>query len=265
MWMVTYGDLMSLLLCFFVLLLSFSTISEKKVSQAIQSLQGALGVLPKNRSVMEVRPIPRMYKRAPRSKEKLLKQAKDIAKQMAKMDKDMQRAAREIMKELQIMDRAEDVKTEFNNEGGLNISLPSKVLFDTAQADLKAEAFPVLEEVGKVLADIPEAIIEVIGHTDSRPLTRGGKFEDNDHLSYARAKSVSLFLSERSGIAREKIEIVACGPWQPKETNDTEEGMQANRRVDIKVRGMFSQEVSEGVYGSFKLLEKALAEYEQGQ
>ena len=59
-WMVTYGDMMSLLLCFFVLLLSFSSVSEKKYSQAVQSLKGALGVLPRNLSVIQPLPIEQL-------------------------------------------------------------------------------------------------------------------------------------------------------------------------------------------------------------
>lgn len=223
-WMVTYGDMMSLLLCFFVLLLSFSSISERKYSRAIQSLKGALGVLPRNTSVIEPLPVQQLHPRRPRA---------------------IERAARMIRERLLINNKAKDVKVEFDEEGGLKINLPSEILFDTAQAELKSAALSVLDDIAVVLKDLPNAEIEICGHTDSRPLTGGGRFEDNYHLSYARAKSVTDFLHENSGIPMKVFEIVACGPSQPIATNETEEGMQANRRVEIYVRGEFSEETTE--------------------
>ena len=222
-WMVTYGDMMSLLLCFFVLLLSFSSVSEKKYSQAVQSLKGALGVLPRNLSVIQPLPIEQLPLNRLRT---------------------IERIGRMIQERLLINNKAEDVKVEFDEEGGLKINLPSRILFDTAKADLKPDAFPVLEDIGMVLGDLPNAHIEIRGHTDIRPLTPGGKFEDNYHLSYGRAKSVTDFLHERAGIPLGAFEVIACGPSQPIATNETEEGMQANRRVEIKVRGDFSDETT---------------------
>ncbi|MEA3365616.1 MAG: flagellar motor protein MotB, partial [Candidatus Hydrogenedentes bacterium] len=114
-WMVTYGDMMSLLLCFFVLLLSFSSISEKKYNKAIQSLKGALGVLPKNMSVIQPMPVEQLQSRRTRA---------------------IERAARMIRERLLINNKAKDVKVEFDEEGGLKINLPSQILFDTAKAKL---------------------------------------------------------------------------------------------------------------------------------
>ncbi|HOF40375.1 MAG TPA: flagellar motor protein MotB [Candidatus Hydrogenedentes bacterium] len=222
-WMVTYGDMMSLLLCFFVLLLSFSSVSEKKYSQAIHSLKGALGVLPRNLSVIQPLPVEQM---AP------------------KRQRTIERIGRMIQERLLINNKAEDIKIEFDEEGGLKINLPSRILFDTARAELKPDAFPVLEDIGMVLKDLPGASIEIRGHTDIRPLTPGGKFEDNYHLSYGRAKSVMDFLHERAQIPLGVFEVIACGPSQPIATNETEEGMQANRRVEINVRGDFSEETT---------------------
>lgn len=223
-WMVTYGDMMSLLLCFFVLLLSFSSISEKKYSKAIHSLKGALGVLPKNTSVIQPLLVEQVQPRRYRTIESV---------------------ARKIRERMLVNNKANDVDVELDEEGGLKINLPSRILFDTAKADLKSEALPVLEDIGAVLKDLPNASIEIKGHTDSRPLTPGGKFEDNYHLSYGRAKSVTDFLHERSQIPLSMFEVVACGPSQPIATNETEEGMQANRRVEIYVRGEFSDETTE--------------------
>jgi chemotaxis protein MotB len=235
-WMVTYGDMMSLLLCFFVLLLSFSSISEKKYSKAIQSLKGALGVLPRNPSVIQPLPIEQLQPRRPRS---------------------IERIARMIRERMLINNKAKDVKVELDEEGGLKINLPSRILFDTAKADLKPDALPVLEDIGSVLKDLPNANIEIRGHTDSRPLTGGGEFKDNYHLSYGRAKSVMDFLHESSEIPLKTFEIVALGPSQPKATNETDAGMQANRRVEIHVRGDFSEETTEDLRRAIDELDNA--------
>jgi len=234
--MVTYGDMMSLLLCFFVLLLSFSTISEKKYSKAIQSLKGALGVLPRHTSVIQPLPVEQLQPRRPRS---------------------IERVARLIRERMLINNRAKDVEVEFDEEGGLKINLPSRILFETARADLMPDAFPVLEDIGAVLKDLPGARIEVCGHTDIRPLISGGRFEDNYHLSYARAKSVMDFIHERSGIPLAAFQVVACGPSQPIATNETEEGMQKNRRVELYVRGDFSDEATEDLRRAIDDLERA--------
>jgi len=234
-WMVTYGDMMSLLLCFFVLLLSFSSISEKKYNKAIQSLKGALGVLPKNTSVIQPLPVEQVQSRRARA---------------------VERAARIIRERLLINNKAKDVKVELDEEGGLKINLPSQILFDTAKAKLKTEALSVLEDIGAVLKNLPNAQIEICGHTDSRPLIRGGEFEDNYHLSYGRAKSVTDFLHEHSQIPMAGFEIIACGPSKPIATNETEEGMQANRRVEIYVRGEFSEETTDGLRQAIDALEK---------
>ncbi|MFO7975976.1 MAG: flagellar motor protein MotB [Candidatus Hydrogenedentota bacterium] len=241
-WMVTYGDMMSLLLCFFVLLLSFSSISEKKYNKAIHSLKGALGVLPKNISVIQPLPVEQLRTRRSRA---------------------MERAARMLVERLLINNKAKDVKVEFDEEGGLKINLPSQILFDTAEAKLKAPALSVLEDIGVVLKDLPNARIEIRGHTDSRPLTGGGRFEDNYHLSYGRAKSVTDFLHERSAIPLGSFEVIACGPSQPIATNETEEGMQANRRVEIHVRGEFSEETTDELRQAIDALENGNEENPQ--
>jgi chemotaxis protein MotB len=161
--------------------------------------------------------------------------------------------ARELRRRLQVAGREQDVRVEYDEEGGLKINLPSRILFDTARAELKSEAEPVLNDVAEILAEIPEALIEVRGHTDSRPLINTRLYRDNHDLSYARAKSVGTYLNRLGGLPLEQFEIVALGPSQPIATNDTEAGMQENRRVELHIRGEFEadklQEMREQIKG----------------
>ncbi len=220
--MVTFGDLMSLLLTFFVLLLSFSVMEESKVSQAIMSIQGALGVLDKNSSVFEFKQVSN--NRA--------SQRSEAVKQLA----------RRLRRRMQVLGKESDVNIEFNQKGGLKISLPSEMLFDSAQADLKADSAPVLQDIAAILSEVPDKFVEVRGHTDNRPLRSSDRFRDNHDLSYERARNVMTFLTRSAGMSADEFEVIALADTQPVATNDTEEGRNRNRRVEIQIRGDFSDE-----------------------
>ena len=214
-WVVTYGDMMSLLLTFFVLLLSFSTVSDNDFNQAMMSLQGAFGVLDKYDGL--INPVPRPPKKTPEQ---------------------VERIARQISRKMMVKGKEEDVEIELDGQGGLKIILPNQVLFSSGSADLKPAAFDIMEAVGGVLEGLETGYIDILGHTDSIPLSGSGRFEDNWHLSYARARSVMVRLGATSNLPDGRFEIVACGPSQPLDTNETEQGRQANRRVEIHVRGV---------------------------
>ncbi len=233
-WMVTFGDLMSLLLTFFVLLLSFSVMEESKVSQAITSIQGALGVMSNNSSIFE-------FKQVSDSKASQRSEA-------------VKRLARRLRRRMQVLGKASDVSIEFNKKGGLKISLPNEMLFDTAQADLKPISGPVLQDIAAILADVPDKFVEVRGHTDNRPLSDNGRFRDNHDLSYERAKNVMAYLTGPAGMRADEFEVIALGDSQPVASNDTEEGRNKNRRVEIQIRGDFSDETLEEVHENMNLL-----------
>jgi chemotaxis protein MotB len=231
-WMVTYGDLMSLLMTFFVLLLSFSTINEEEFKEALLSLKGALGVLPRHQSVISLR---------------------QPSQRMPRMPQDMEVVARQIMEQLQMLNRDADVEMTYDdNRGGLRIVLPSELLFGSGNADLVTEAYPVLRVVADVLTDLPDPRVEVRGHTDNMPLRNAPQFADNWDLSYARAKNVMAFLQQASGLDPRYLEPVACGESQPLESNATPEGRQANRRVELFMRGDFSELLKQAVVSRIK-------------
>jgi len=220
-WMVTYGDMMSLLLCFFVLLLSFAEVNPKEFEAAAISLQQALGVLPRNLTILNVSQAPPSWRRMPRQ---------------------IERMARELRKRLQVAGREEDISVQYDEKGGLRINLPSGILFDSARAELKSEAYSVLEDIAELLAEAPDVLIEICGHTDSRPLKNTTVFRDNYELSFARAMSVARRLEKVGGPPMSQYQIVALGPNEPVATNLTPEGRQANRRVEIYVRGGLTED-----------------------
>ncbi|MDX9974882.1 MAG: OmpA family protein, partial [FCB group bacterium] len=151
----------------------------------------------------------------------------------------IERLARQLEERLLEQGKDDEVQLEYDGQGGLRIDLPSRILFGSAEAQLKrdAETQGILTDVAGVLSEVPDAFFEMRGHTDSRPLADTTVFRDNYELSFARAMTVTRFISENGRIPLEQFEVIACGPGQPVATNDTPEGQAANRRVEIYVRG----------------------------
>lgn len=225
-WMVTFGDLMSLLLTFFVLLLSFATMEQpREFEEAIVSIKGAFGILPSNITVVQINPQPVRMKRLPQKAEE---------------------AAREIAREIQVDGKSEDVVVEYDETGALKLNLPTRVLYDAGAADLREDAYPFLSSLAQIMSRYPDAFFEVHGHTDNTNLSDTSIFRDNWDLSYARADAVMRFLAESGGISRENFESVAHGSGDPIQPNTTQDGRDANRRVELFIRGLLTdQEVNE--------------------
>jgi chemotaxis protein MotB len=218
-WLATYGDLMSLLLTFFVLLAAFSTISEKDFKEGMESIQTALNLL----NVFQLSP------------------SGPMSGMRQRRDQNTDRAARNLRRRLQIIGREKQVKIEMDAMGGIKVSLPNIVLFDEGSATLREDALPLLDDIGVLLREIPETFVEVRGHTDESPVLTGSNFRDNYDLSYFRADAVARRLSQASSVPMRQMEIVACGDGQPIAPNDTEEGRVANRRVEVYVRGLIDR------------------------
>ena len=220
--MVTFGDLMSLLMTFFVLLLSFATMEKpKEFDEFAISIRSSFGVLPKNMTLVQISPTPVRMKRMP---------------------KKVEEAARKVERMLKVEGKAEEVRVEYDKSGALKITLPNRVLYDAGQAELRPDAEPFLRGVGEILAGFPDAFYEIHGHTDSSPLTDHPVFRDNKDLSYARADTVMRFLAKSATIPIVKFKASALGAGEPLETNNTPEGRMANRRVEIYIRGLLTDD-----------------------
>ena len=111
----------------------------------------------------------------------------------------------------------------------ITLNMPGNVTFATNSSDLRPAFFEVLNSVGKVMQEFDQTVVEVAGHTDST-----GSEEYNQGLSERRAGSVSQYLTAR-GISKERLITVGMGELRPVADNGTEEGRQANRRVEITV------------------------------
>ncbi len=214
---MTYADLVSLMLTFFILLVSFSQVQRGKLEQVLRSIQGAMG------DAEGAAPDLQGAWQAP----------------AAVPFETIERLARELQERLLERGNDRDVRLEFDGQGGLRIQLPSQILFDSGRARLKSDPVThrILGDVAGLLAAVPGAFFELRGHTDDRPLADTSEFRDNYELSFGRAMTVTRYLSAQGRIPLDRFEVVACGPGQPVATNRTAEGQAANRRVEIHVRG----------------------------
>ncbi len=212
-WMVTYGDLMSLLLTFFVLIVSFSSIEMAEFQKALGSLKGALGVLPKQQSVvMQWDPvIPQLSDYEKKRVQKVISELRNVVKAQGLKDK-------VVMQEI---------------KNGVLIRIDSPVLFDLGSANLKKRAYPILMKIIEMIQDWPNNI-RIEGHTDDLPI-HTAEFPSNWELSTARALSVLKFFLENSHIEPQRLSAVGYGEYHPLVPNTSPENRAKNRRVEIYI------------------------------
>jgi chemotaxis protein MotB len=144
----------------------------------------------------------------------------------------MEALGEELKKALEGKLKGLEDKVEIEVDGNQTIiRLQGGATFDSGQADIKPLLIPVLEEIGFRLKGNDGDII-IAGHTDNVPIY-GGPFKTNLKLSIARAAEVADFMINRVGIAPERISTMGFGEYRPAYSNDTEEGREKNRRVEI--------------------------------
>jgi len=213
LWMVTYGDMMSLLLTFFVLLVSFSTIQEAKFYEAIKSLQGALGVLKSPPTAVEMKKVvvPELVKR----------ERSEILYEFRKLEQTL-------------LEDGLDANVDLRLTGdGIQVKIEDSFLFSSGRAELRQGSHPVLEKLSAFLGKFHQSV-EVTGHTDSVPISTI-RFPSNWELSSARAIAVARFFQDRN-VDPHRMSAVGYGEFRPLADNDTVEGRASNRRVEIFLR-----------------------------
>ncbi len=119
--------------------------------------------------------------------------------------------------------------TVSRNGDNITLNMPGSITFATNSADLNAQFYSALDGVDLVLKEYDKTMIEVAGHTDST-----GSLALNQSLSERRAQSVASYLSSK-GLNSKRILTVGAGPSRPIASNDTPEGRQQNRRVELTV------------------------------
>jgi chemotaxis protein MotB len=120
-------------------------------------------------------------------------------------------------------------------ERGLAIIFLAEVLFDSGKADIRKEAYEVLDKIAKVLKEnLSGRNIGIEGHTDNEPIKYSG-WKSNWELSTARATSVLHYLVDQKGIEPKVVSATGYGEYRPVDSNATTEGRRQNRRVEIVI------------------------------
>ena len=118
---------------------------------------------------------------------------------------------------------------------GLVISLPQAILFPSGEDQVSPKAYPILAQIAEVLREIPNQV-SLAGHADAVPI-HNRHFKSNWDLSVARSLRILELLSQRYGIAESRLYLASYGPYRPNSPNDTPEGRARNRRVEIVIMG----------------------------
>jgi len=176
------------------------------------------------------------YKQSPRSKKKIedLKlKIDDLEAQRAEERekfKDVKRLLEEKLRS-QISDKSISLSMD---DRGLVIILSDDILFDSGKAKIKKDAYPVLNEVAKVIkTEVPGKNIGITGHTDNVPIKYSG-WKSNWELSAARGTEVLHYL-EKKGVPGKRLSAIGYGKQRPISSNLTEKGRAKNRRVEIVI------------------------------
>lgn len=220
LFMATYGDMVTLLLTFFVFLYSFSSIDVQKFQRMIFSFQGALGVLPGGKTIQEDAGV---------YQGKVGQDAGDSIKRTQEFKEG-------IARQLQALAKEEGLQSQMKvhvDQRGVTVSMSEQFLFAPGSAELSPFARRVLFKVGQVLR-VVRFPLSFEGHTDNTPM-EGGLYGDNWGLSAARAAAVASYMVNRIGLSDKNVQAVGYGPSKPLVPNDTPEHRAINRRVDIVI------------------------------
>lgn len=252
-WQTTFGDLMNLLLCFFVLLFAMSTIDEDKQIQIIASFNNMFsvfeggataigdGVLISN-GVSQLNELDQYINSTGKMDDEGEIVDDDLATAQEKLEEaqmeESEQLAEKIQEALDEKDFENEIDVEFTTQY-VQLTLKGGILFDSGSVQLKDEALPVLDQVGRILERYATGTIEIEGHTDNVPMS-GAKYSNNDELSSGRALSVFDYLLSVTNLDPANIKHAGRGEYIPIADNSTAEGRARNRRVEIKIYNSLS-------------------------
>jgi len=216
-WLVSYADFITLLFAFFVSMYAISSVNEGKFRIMSEAL--AIAFNPSLYTSTRMQEGPRFVR----------EQKSHMAHEFKDMNTNNFQKLQTALKKLE----AEKKLTLLMDDQKITIRISESTLFGPGSDDLVPEAIPVLNEVANVLKDIPNNI-RIEGHTDNIPINTE-KFPSNWDLSSLRSIRILKFLVNDHKYDPRKMSALGYGEYRPIDTNDTPDGRNKNRRVDIMV------------------------------
>ena len=209
-WLLTYADLITLLLGLFVILYAMSKIDAGKYAEIVNALGGVFGsskgIMAGNSGVM--------------------------SSQIPLIQNERQKIAQDLHSALHLENKKLPIAIS-SNERGITVHIMDELLFASGSADIKESSLGALDSLARVLKDLPNDV-RVEGHTDNVPINTSA-YPSNWHLSVARAVSIAYYLIQVHSLNPEKVAAVGFAEYQPLVENDTEAHRAQNRRVDIVI------------------------------
>ena len=209
-WMITYSDLMSLLLTFFVLLFSMSSISADKFDNVASSFQSVLSGSYKD-SILD-------------GQDGILELSEVVTRNEQMYDKVTQYVINEGL--------GSNISVSMNTKG-VFVELKEAILFEPGSASLKPEGNVVLQQLEGLINEFDNELV-IEGYTDNIPMS-SSRYPTNWELSTARAVSVVRHLAEVQNIDPKRLSAVGYGEYRPIVPNDSAENRASNRRVNILI------------------------------
>ena len=212
-WLLTYSDLITLLLGLFVILYASSQVDMTKYKEVVSAFESIFGGGAAGGAVSGERGI--MANQSPQQKTNASNQ----------LERKVEAAVGQALKD------GGALITQ--DERGVTVHFLEKFMFDPGRAEIKSSAYAALDTLGFLLQSIPN-MIRIEGHTDNTPI-HNDRFPSNWHLSVARALNVGYYLLQHYAVRPEKIAIIGFGEYHPLVPNDTPFHKAQNRRVDIVI------------------------------
>lgn len=251
-WQSTFADLMNLLLCFFVLLFSMSSVDAAKFEQIAASFNQTFSIFNAGASaigdgmlisngVSQLNELDE-YINSTGKMDNGEVVSEDVASAQEAMEQaqieESEELAEKIQEAIDEKNMGREIDIEFTAQY-VQLTLKGALLFDSGSTLLKEEAKPVLDQVGLILQSYAAGTIEIEGHTDNVPMS-GAKYSNNDELSAGRALSVFNYLLSVTNLDPANLKHSGRGEYLPVADNSTAEGRAKNRRVEIKIYNSLS-------------------------
>lgn len=264
-WMATFSDLMNLLLCFFVLLYSMSSVDSEKFEAIAASFSQTFSIFSQgstaigdgtmiSNGVSQLNELDEYFNTMGAAAD-----SEDFTDQLDNQDGqadenwDSLQGAEELLEEAGIQESeqlaesiqeainennmADVIDVEFNSQY-VQLTLKGALLFDSGSAQLKDDILPTLDKVGIILQKYAQSTIEIEGHTDNVPMS--GTYANNDELSSFRALAVFQYLIDTTNLDPASIKHSGRGEYVPVADNSTAAGRAKNRRVEIRLYNSIS-------------------------
>lgn len=231
-WMASFADLQQLLLVFFILLFSMSSVDENKFISAMASIQKALNTSGLGLTDKGIAPETELI-----DIEKLTSMAELKNFQVSQELKEAQEYLEN--NELDGKQLSEFVSASKSDEGVI-LTIKDIMLFDSGSADMKADSTALIEKLSSLI-NSKSRDVRIEGHTDNVPLRNTSKYRDNWELSTARATKVASFIIDNKILEPIKISVAGYSEYRPVAENNNDENKAKNRRVDIVLLSDFSE------------------------